>query len=104
MNPQLLKQAMKKLGVKQEEIPAKRVIVECSDKNLIIENPQVSKVNAMGQETLQITGEIKEISKEKFTEDDIKLVIEKTNKSYEEAKKALEKHEGDLTEAILELQ
>ena len=49
-------------------------------------------------------GDIKEESKEKFTEDDIKLVMEKTSKSYEESKKALEKSGGDLSEAILELQ
>ena len=104
MNPKMLKQAMKKLGMKQEEIPAKRVIIECSDKNIIIENPQVTKVNAMGQDTIQIVGDIKEEPKQKFTEEDIKLVIEKTNKSYEECKDALEKTGGDLSEAILELQ
>lgn len=104
MNPKLLKQAMKRLGMKQEEIPAKRVIIECEDKNLIIDAPQVSKVDAMGQETIQITGEISEQSKEKFTESDIQLVMEKTNKSYEICKKALENTGGDLSEAILELQ
>ncbi len=104
MNPKMLKQAMKKLGMKQEEIPAKRVIIECDNKNIIIENPQVSKINAMGQDTIQIIGDIKEESKEQFTEDDIKLVMEKTNKSHEESKNALEKTGGDLSEAILELQ
>lgn len=104
MNPKMLEKAMRKLGMKQEEIPAKRVIIECDNKNIIIENPQVSKINAMGQDTIQIIGDIKEESKEKFTEDDIKLVMEKTNKSYEESKDALEKKGGDLSEAILELQ
>ena len=104
MNPKMMKMALKKLGLKQEEIPAKKVIIECSDKNIIIENPQVSKVNAMGQDTIQIIGNIIEESKEKFTEDDIQLVMEKTNKSHELCKKALEKTGGDLSEAILELQ
>lgn len=104
MNKKMMEKALKKLGMKQEEIPAKRVIIECSDKNIIIENPQVSKINAMGQDTIQIIGDIKEEIKSKFTEDDIKLVMEKTNKSYDICKEALEKTGGDLSKAILELQ
>jgi len=100
----MLEKAMKKLGMKQQEIPAKKVIIECDNKNIIIENPQVSRINAMGQDTIQIIGEIKEQPIQKFTEDDIKLVMEKTNKSYEECKKSLEKTGGDLSEAILQLQ
>lgn len=104
MNKKMLEKAMKRLGMKQEDIPAKKVIIECSDKNIVIENPQVSKVNVMGQDTIQIVGDMKEELKSKFTEDDIKLVMEKTNKSYEECKNALEKTGGDLSEAILKLQ
>lgn len=103
MNPKLLKQAMKKLGMKQEEIPASRVIIEGPDKNLVIENPQVMKVNAMGQETFQITGDIKEIEKEQFTEDDIKTVMEQAKVDKEKAIEALNK-EKDLAAAILSLQ
>jgi len=98
LNPKLLKQAMKRMGVKQEEIEAKEVIIKCEDKNLVIRNPSVSKVNVAGQESLQITGEIEE---EKS--DDVKTVIEQTDCSEEEAKEALEKSDGDLAAAILAL-
>ena len=54
MDPRLVKQAMKKLGVKQEEIEASEVVIKCSDKNIIIRNPEVLKVNMMGQETFQV--------------------------------------------------
>ena len=104
INKKTLEKAMKRLGMKQEEIPAKKVIIECSDKNIIIENPHVSKINAMGQETIQIIGNIKEEPKENFTEEDIKLVMEKTNKPYDICKDALKKTGGDLSEAILLLQ
>ena len=104
MNPKLLKQAMKRMGVKQEEIDAKEVIIKCEDKDLIVRNPKVSKVNVMGQESLQVVGEIEEVKAEKFSETDVKVVVEKSGCSDEEAKNALEKADGDLAAAILSLQ
>lgn len=98
LNPKLLKQAMKKMGVKQEEIDAKEVIIKCEDKNLVIRNPSVSKVNVVGQESLQVIGKIEE---EKS--DDVKTVVEQTGCSENEAKEALEKADGDLAAAILAL-
>ena len=51
INPKKIQSMMSKMGIKQEEIPAKRVIIEQEDKNTIIENPQVTKVNMAGQDT-----------------------------------------------------
>lgn len=106
MNPRKMQQMMKQLGVKQEEIPAVEVIIKTEDKELIFHSPQVSKVNMMGQETYQIVG--KAIEKELSTtpeinEDDIKTVADQANVSLEQAKETLEKHNGDLAAAILEL-
>jgi NACalpha-BTF3-like transcription factor len=58
-----------------------------------------------GQETFQIMGDIseEEASEENNSEEDIKTIMEKTNCLEEEAKQALEKAGGDLTEALLEL-
>ena len=100
INPQLMKQAMKKMGVKQEEIEATQVIIKTPSKNLIINNPTVQKISMMGEESLQITGDIEE---ESISEDDIKTVSEKAEVSKEKAKEALEKFNGDLAEAILYL-
>ncbi|MBI2109550.1 nascent polypeptide-associated complex protein [Candidatus Woesearchaeota archaeon] len=101
LNPKDLEKAMKKLGIKQETIEATEVIIKTPTKDLIIRNPQVAKVNAMGQETLQITGNIEEFSG--ITEDDIKTVMDQTKVSKEQAKKTLEKNKGDLAKTILEL-
>lgn len=101
LNPKDLEKAMKKLGVKQETIDATEVIIRTPTKDLIIRNPQVAKVNAMGQESLQILGTIEEFSG--ITEEDIKTVMEQTHVSKEEAKKALEKNKGDLAKTILDL-
>ena len=103
INPKLLKQAMKKMGVKQEEIDAREVIIKCKDKNLVIRTPSVSKVNVMGQESLQVTGEIEEEKVEKYNEEDVKTVMQQANCSEKEAKESLEKTDGDLAAAILAL-
>jgi nascent polypeptide-associated complex subunit alpha len=102
MNPRDMQKAMKKLGMKQEEIEAEEVIIRQGDKNLVIKNPQVVRVNMMGQESLQITGEIEEESN--ISEEDIKTVAEQTGKTPTEAKQALEDSNGDLAEAIMNLQ
>ena len=107
INPREMQKAMKRLGIKQEEIDAELVIIKTSDKDLIIKNPQVSRVNMMGQETIQVIGDITEVDKNEkveIDEDDIETVIEQTNCTKEEAIDALEQSNGNLAEAILKLQ
>src|SRR3989344_7292524 len=102
INPKMMKQAMKKLGMKQEEIDAEEVVIKCKDKQIRFVNPEVSKINAMGQETFQIIGDYNEEEIEGFNEDDIKTVVEQTGCTHDEAKSALEE-EGDLAKAIMKL-
>ena len=101
-NKKQLEQAMKQMGVKQENIEAEKVIIKTRDKNLVIENPEVTKINMMGQESLQITGKITEEELEKFNKDDVKTVMEQTGCSEKEAIEALEETE-DIAEAIIKL-
>jgi nascent polypeptide-associated complex subunit alpha len=106
MNPREMQKAMKRLGIKQEEIDADEVIIRTPDKELIIISPQVSKVNMMGQETFQIMGQVEErpISSEpEIGKDDIAMVIEQTGASEEKAREAIERNDGDLAKAIMEL-
>lgn len=102
INPKQMQKMMAKMGMKQEEIDAEEVIIKCKDKQIRILNPSVTKINVMGQETIQIMGDLQEESLEKYNEEDIKTVIEQTNCSEEEAKQALEET-NDLAEAILKL-
>lgn len=105
LDPKKMQGMMKQLGVAQEEIDAKRVIIEKEDGNIIIENPSIIKIKIQGQESFQISGEIKEgLDSElaKFDED-IKTIMERVGCLEEEARMALEKANGDLTEAILVL-
>ena len=101
MDPKKMKAMMKQLGINQEDISAKRVIIEKEDSRVIIENPAVQKIKMQGQESWQITGESHEESLG-VSEEDIALVAEKTGKSKAEAKKALEET-GDIAEAIVKL-
>ena len=103
LNPKDMQKAMKRLGIKQEEIEAYEVVIRCKDRDLIVRNPQVSKVNAMGQETIQVMGKIEEVKGTIFSDDDVKTVAQQANVSKEEAKKALERNNGDLAKSILEL-
>lgn len=107
INPKMMKQAMKKMGMKQEEVAATEVIIKQPDKELIIQNPQVTKVDMMGQETYQVVGEVHEREKSMdvtINEDDIKTVMEQAGVSKEQAEQALKETKGDLAEAIMKLQ
>jgi nascent polypeptide-associated complex subunit alpha len=106
MNPREMQKAMKRLGIKQEEIDASQVIIKTADSELIINNPQVSRVNMMGQETYQIMGsaEEKPISAEfEISSEDIQLVISQTGCSEDEAKNTLKNNDNDIAKAILAL-
>ncbi len=105
MNPKDLAKAMKKMGIKQEEIEAEEVIIKCADKDIIVKNPHVVRINAMGQDSLQISGEI--IEQEavvQISDEDVQTVASQANVSEKDAKKALEENNGDLAQAIISLQ
>lgn len=103
INPKQMQAVMKQMGMSQTDIPSSKVIIEKEDgKKLVINNPSVIKIKMSGQESFQITGDISEENGEKFSENDVKVVMEKTNCSEKEAKKALEET-GDLADAILKL-
>lgn len=105
-----MQKAMKRLGIRQEEVDAELVIIKTSDKDLVIKNPRVSKVNMMGQETFQIVGDVAEVDKNvknadaEIKEDDLETVMGQAGCSREQALEALEESRGNLAEAILMLQ
>ncbi len=103
INPSQMKGMMKKMGIAQTEINAERVIIECADKRIIIENSSVMKVSMQGQVSYQISGDEVEESTQKFSEEDVNMVQEKTGKSKKEVIDFLEKNDGDIALAILEL-
>lgn len=102
-NPKQIEGMMKKMGISQVPVDAKRVIIECEDKNIIIDEPSVLKVNMQGQKTFQISGEEREESTASFSDEDVDMVMKKTGKSESEVREFLENNSGDIALAIMEL-
>ena len=104
MNPRQINQAMKKMGIKQEEVPASEVVIKSEGKDIVISSPQVVKVNMMGADTFQITGTIEERAAEvEISEDDVRTVAEQAGVSEDQARESIKASNGDLAEAIMHL-
>lgn len=103
IDPKKMQAMMKQMGIKQDEIDASRVVIEKNDgSNIIIENPSVVKVTMQGQQTFQISGDISEQA-QGVSEEDVRLIMEKTGKDFDEAKATLEKNDGDIAQTIVDL-
>lgn len=105
MNPRQMQQAMRRMGIQQQDIDAEKVVIYTKDKEIIFNNPQVAKVNMMGQYTYQVIGETVEKNREiQIDEEDIQTVMDQTNVDRERVLESIRQHDGDLAAAIMELQ
>ena len=105
MNPRQMNQMMKRLGINVTTIDnVEKIIIETDTKQYIFDEAEVTIMEAQGQKTFQIAGNPVIKKKEDQTnQEDIKLIMEQTGATEEQAKKALEETKGDLAEAILKL-
>lgn len=103
INPRQMQQMMRKMGISQTDIDAFEVVIKCEDKNIVIKNPSVQKVNMGGSINYQISGQESIEEASTISEDDIKTVMQQANVDKETAKEALEESEGDIAQAILNL-
>lgn len=108
MNPKQLKQMqrqMKKMGMDMKALDgAQEVIIRFEDKEIIISNPEVNVMNVMGQDNYQITGDAVEVEAEiVIPDEDVEMVANQAGVSLDAARAALEESNGDLAEAILNL-
>jgi len=102
MGEKQMEKMMKQMGIKTDHIDATEVIIKCKDKDIIVSNPQITKIDMKGAQSFQIAGEVSERGKEKFSDEDIKMVADQTGKTMAEAKLALDET-GDIAEAIMKL-
>lgn len=101
MNPAQMAKVMKQMGIKTKEISSSKVVIECEDGNLVITNPSITEIEMQGKKSYQISGNV---SKEtQISDEDVKMVMEQASVDKEQAKKALEKSNGDIAEAIMQL-
>ena len=111
LNPRKMEQMMKQMGIDVEEIDAEEVIIRTPECDLVFDGPEVTKMDARGQETYQIVGSPSEQATAETTEaagaipaDDVALVADRTGVDEETARETLEAHDGDLAAAVDELE
>src|SRR5205809_7938031 len=115
VNPRQMRQAMKRLGIEQEELAGvEEVVIRTATKEYVIRDPNVTAMTAQGQKIWTVVGEpiVRDRADAKKTEgtttpaipdEDVKLVAEKAGVSEEDARKALEEAGGEPAEAIIRL-
>lgn len=98
---------MKKMGISTEEIEGvEEVIIKTKTRDYVFKKVAVAVVSVQGQKIYQLVGEpeiIEKAPKPKYTQEDVLLVIQQTNVSEEEARKALEECDGQPAEAIMKI-
>ncbi|MFW6121828.1 MAG: nascent polypeptide-associated complex protein [Petrotogales bacterium] len=105
MNQRQMNQMMRRLGINVKNIDnVEKVIIQTDSKEYVFDNAEVTVMEAKGQKSFQISGEpIIRDRAEDQQQEDIKLIVDQTGKSEEEAKKALDEANGDIAQAILKL-
>lgn len=121
-----MRRRMSQQGIDMDQVDATRVIIEGSEKTLVIEDPEVVMMKQAGQEIYQVIGHAEEVSPESIsnenkemiedlhsleesiikptiTENDIMLVASQTNVDIKEAESVLKECDGDIAKAILSI-
>ncbi len=107
IDPKMMKSMMSRMGMKSSEISAIRVVIECNDKDIVIENPEVMRIEMKGMTTFQISGIESEREKKiefNINEEDIKIIMEKTGiNERDKIIDELKKSNGDVALTIINL-
>jgi nascent polypeptide-associated complex subunit alpha len=120
MNSRKMEQMMKQMGIDMEELDAEEVVIRTGDEELVFASPQVTKMDAQGQETYQIVGspDTRDASDDEaaagtdaaddagsaIPDDDVELVAQRAGVPPSDAREALEANDGDLAAAISDLE
>jgi nascent polypeptide-associated complex subunit alpha len=105
LNPRQLQAQMRRMGIVMEELQdVEEVLIKLKTKDIVIKSPSVTFINAQGQKSYQVTGEVKEVEKAPpIPKGDIQMVAQQAGVSEEEALKALAESNGEPAEAIVKL-
>src|SRR5207245_4615122 len=100
VNPRQMRQAMKRMGIEQEELEGvEEVVIRTASKEYVIRDPNVTAMTAQGQKIWTVVGEpiVRDRADAKKPEaglgqaipdEDVQLVSEQDGVYYEEASKA----------------
>ncbi|WP_254273815.1 nascent polypeptide-associated complex protein [Haloarcula marina] len=123
MNPRKMKQMMEQMGINMDDIDAEEVIIRTPDEELVFTDAEVQLMEAQGQKTYQVVGEPESRERDATADadeadeadadagddsvvdaDDVELVSMRTGVDEETAREALEANDGDLADAVDELE
>jgi len=128
MNPRKMQQMMEQMGIDVDELDATEVVISLEDgSELVFSSPDVTKMDARGQETYQILGDPSEREAaagavesgdgeadddeaesadgdEGIPQGDVDIVVQRAGVPEDEAREALEAADGDLAAAIEHLE
>ena len=131
LNPRKMRQMMKQMGIDVDELDVEEAIIRTSDgEELVFDSPDVTRMDARGQQTYQVVGdpEVSEVGDTAegdgtdegdevdttgdgssvggtdIPDSDVEIVAERTGASEDEAREALEAEDGDLAAAVSRLE
>ncbi|MBX0346843.1 nascent polypeptide-associated complex protein [Haloarcula pellucida] len=124
MNPRKMKQMMEQMGIDMDDIDAEEVIIRTPDEELVFTDAEVQLMEAQGQKTYQVVGDPEtrergagsdDVAGDSETAesgddgtavdaDDVELVAMRTGVDEETAREALEDNDGDLADAVDQLE
>ncbi len=111
MNDRQMKQAMKKMGIKQTSVDGViEVVIRTNDREIILKNAEVVCVEMPGSKNYQIAGDeqVRMLGEDgveikTYPEEDIELVMSQAGCDREKAIAALEATDGQPAEAIISI-
>ncbi|MBS3761309.1 nascent polypeptide-associated complex protein [Halodesulfurarchaeum sp.] len=116
MNPKKMEQMMEQMGIDMDELDATEVMITLADgTQLVFGDPEVTKMDARGEETYQVVGDAETVTAEEpkpegadtessgessIPDADVEIVVQRTGVPEAEAREAIEAADGDLAAAI----
>jgi len=110
INPRQMKQAMKKMGIRNTELKdVTEIIIRMPNEELVFSYPEVTLMEVQGSKTYQVVGEptsrpvgsVSESDGEVIPAEDIELVMSQTGCDRDTALNALRECNGQPAEAIV---
>ena len=122
MNPRKMQKMMEQMGIDMTDIDAEEVIIRTPDEELVFTDAEVQLMEAQGQKTYQVVGDPESHDRDEGSsdadeadadsggdssavdEDDVELVAMRTGVDEDTAREALEANDGDLADAVDQLE
>jgi nascent polypeptide-associated complex subunit alpha len=123
LDPRKMQQMMKQMGIDVDELDAEEVVITKSDgEQLVFDNPEITVMDARGQETYQVvgepetteagsggasaveSGESSDAGGSAIPDADVEIVAQRASATEDDARDALEATDGDLAAAVERLE